>query len=667
MRARHLTYVGAAVLAAVVGLADALGGDELPEDPQDRVLRLLPSQDDLLVNLDPGELPSTSDMVRLGRRATPAIINGLVNSMSPEVRSSCAAVLTATRDPRALLALADALDDPDDGVRYLAAQALGVVESREATPRMLALAGKPGVAPYVRAEAVRAIGRAGDPKAIEPLRRMFRKGWAPAAQEALWDLRMQLDRGALEDVVVPPLEAAADGDAVPREVVAFAVERAGDLQLDDAVDPLVTLFEKRPDLQNRIVYNLGRIGDKSARGFLRGLLDRTGEARLLNNVTFALQRLGEDVSPFLREALADRRAYIRFNAAFVAGDLGEKRLVDALAKALEDPNDVVRSEAAVALAKIGDPAATPALEATLGTENPIVRRDALLALATLDYGRWRDRVVSELLTSEEPAVRTKAARFLAERRDAALVAPVLGELNPESWEDETLALRFLGRFDRLDDPAATAWLLRAGAGGSTRHEALVLLARFADERARFILRQWLTRPGEEQDQLLRAMGRLKDASSADLARRWLTQQEDATAQLHAAFVLASLGDGEAAKHLLRALEEGPVEMKRVAATLLTELDLDAVPGTGAALSSMLSHGEVYVRLYAARALSWHGEEAAFAALEKELGRRVPFIRDEVLDIVERAPRAIAGPVLERWKKGAPPLLREEIDRILSRS
>ena len=47
---------------------------------------------------------------------------------------------------------------------------------------------------------------------------------------------------------------------------------------------------------------------------LRGLLDQSADARLLNNVVFALSRLGEDVQPFLRQAVGDRRAYIRFNA-----------------------------------------------------------------------------------------------------------------------------------------------------------------------------------------------------------------------------------------------------------------------------------------------------------------------------------------------------------------
>ncbi|GMV42500.1 MAG: hypothetical protein AMXMBFR64_42160 [Myxococcales bacterium] len=665
MALRNLWLLGAAAtLLGVVGLAEALDA-EVPDDPVARVLHLLPTQDDLLVNLDPADLPSTTDMVRLGRRATPAIINGLVNSMSEQVRSSCAAVLTATRDPRAITALIDALDDPDDGVRYLALQALGMVESRSSTPRVLTLLAKPGVAAYVRSEAIRTLGRIGDPAAVEPLMRRFRTTWDPAAQEALWDMRMQLGTSALEDIVVPPLEAAGKDSGPPHDVVAFAVERAGDLRLSDAVDPLIALFPARPNLQNRIVYALGLIGDRSALKFLRAQLDSTGDARLMNNVTFALQRLGEDVTPFLRGMLADRRAYIRFNAAFVAGDLREARLVDALIAALSDPNDVVRSEAAVALGRIASPAATPALEAALASENEIVRRDVLLALASIDYPRWRDRIVSELLPSEHPSVREKAARFLAGRRDPELVGPVLAALSPDEWDDAALALQFLGRFDRLEDERATAWLLRAAAG-NVRREALVLLARFADERARFVLRQWLSQPGGEQDQLLRALGRLRDTASEPLARHWLAREEAARSQVYAAFVLASLGDGEAAKQLLRALEEGPTEMKRVVATVLTELDLERVPGTREALSALLAHEDVTVRLYAARALAQVGDAAAFALLGRELDKRIPFVRDEVLDIAERAPRALAQPALEAWAKAGPAPLRAEIDRILAK-
>jgi HEAT repeat protein len=296
-----------------------------------------------------------------------------------------------------------------------------------------------------------------------------------------------------------------------------------------------------------------------------------------------------------------------------------------------------------------------------------VRRDALLALASADYVNSRDRVVAELLPSEVPAVRERAGRFLADRADAQIVAPVLAALDPEVWEDQALGVSFLGQFDRLEDPAATAWLLRVAANGSNRHEALVLLARFADQRARFALTQWLTSPSGEQDQLLRAVGRYKDQGSAALARRWLEDPEAVRSQLYAAFALAALGEAVGTDRLLTALADGPPELKRVAAQLFTELDLAQHPGARERLLAMLDDADVYVRLYAARALAQGGEARAFARLEAELQKRIPFIRDEVLDIVERAPRAHAKPVIERWMGTSGPLLRAELQRILDRT
>ena len=670
MTRRYRTPLGvASLLALLLIVAEALGGalgDIGDQDPRERVLELLPQQDDVLINLDPVDLPSTTDMVRLGRRATPAILNGLVNSMSPEVRSACAAVLTATRDPRGIEPLIDALDDPSDGVRFLALQALGTVESRQATPRLLELLRKPGTPAYVRNEAVRTLGRIGDPKAVDPLLSYFRSTWDSAAQQALWDMRELLSARQLEQVVVPPLEASGDRRP-PQQVLAFAIERAGDLRIDDAVDPLEELFEANKGLQNRIVYNLGRIGDRSATKLLRGLLDSAAEPRLLNNVTFALKRLGEDVTPFLRDALADRRVYIRFNAAFVAGDLAEARLVPELEKALTDPNDYVRSEAAVALGKIKAPTSVGPLEEASRDENAVVRRDAILALAEIDYPKYRERVVEELLTSEEPVVQEKAGRFLAQRGDPEIVADVLGALEADNYGDQALAVQYLGRFYTLDDPNATAFLLRLAAEGGYRHDALRLLARFADERSRFILRQWLTSPSGEQDQLLRAMGRFADKDSKGLAEAWLQAPDEVTSQLYGAFLLASLGEKAGSDRLLIALEDGPPELKRVSAQILTELDLSRVPGVADALAGMLDAEDVYVRLYAARALAQRGDGRAFVRLKAELDKRIPFVRDEVLDIVERAPRKLAEPVMRKWMESGNPHIKRELERILDKT
>lgn len=659
--------VAAVALSGLCGLAAAMDWKSADENRTAEVLRLLPTQDDLLINLDPSDLPSTSDMVRLGKRATPAIANGLVNNMSARVRWACAAVLTATRDPRALVALVDALDDPDDNVRYMALTALGSVESEAATAKIVELIGRPGLAPYVREAAVTALGRVGDGKAIEPLMRLFRREWDVAAQQALWDMRRRLSSKQLQQLVLAPIEALARNDeSVSHDAVAFSVERAGDLQLKAAADPLMEIFHANTHLQNRIVYNLGRIGERDALDFLRKRWDRTGEARLLNNVTFALQRLGDDVAPKLTEAFEDRRAYIRFNAAFVAGDLGEKRLVGALSKALADANEVVQSEAAVALGKIGDVTAVPALQTALKSENEVVRGDAMLALARIDYPGWRQRVVEELLPSENNLVRGKAARFLTDRADVELVAPILATLDPHVYSDTALGLAYLGRFSTLDSPDVTAWLLRVAAMGRYGHEALVLLGRFADERSRFALRQWMTNPGGEQQQLLRALGRLKDSDSQALARAWFEQRDDAEAQLYSAFLLASIGDAEAGSHLIRVVEEGPSEMKRAAASLITELPSEVAQSLDPQLDAMLEHEDVYVRLYAARALTRHNNPKAFAMLHAELAKKVPFVRDEALDIVERSPPAYARPVLERWAKDGDALLRTEIERILER-
>lgn len=224
----------------------------------------------------------------------------------------------------------------------------------------------------------------------------------------------------------------------------------------------------------------------------------------------------------------------------------------------------------------------------------------------------------------------------------------------------------LDRFARLDHPDATAFLLRAAAGDSVRHDALRLLGRFTDERARFALQQWLRSPAGEQDQLLRAMGRYRDEASLPEARRWLASP-DSSARLHAAFLLAALGQKEGGDVLLAALEEAPTELKRTAARLLSELEVERIPDVAAGLTRMLEHPDVYVRLHAARALAERGDARAFATLERELGKKIPFVRDEVLDLVERLPPAMGRPVLQEWSKRADPLLRLELERILEKS
>lgn len=667
-KSRGWQWVGA-VLAVTLVLSEAIGGEGTPwQSQQEKVLAGLTQDAQILINLDASDLPSTTDMIRLGRQATPAIINGLVGNMDANVRAACAAVLTGTRDPRAVAVLLDALEDPTPWVRSLAIAALGQLESREATPRLLALLDKANVPPEMKNEAVVALGRMGDPRAVKPLIKYFEKTWEGAAQDALWNLRRHLSEDQVARLATGPLAAAAQGPEEnevfpPYNVLEQALEIAARLEVKAARASMEKLYASQEGLQNKIIYGLGKIGDKKAVPFLKALLDPASPARVLNNVAFALDRLGEDVSPFLTEALGDRRAYIRFNAAFVAGDLKKKALVPALAKALTDPNDYVRSNAALALGTIGDAAAVAALETTSQEKNPVVRGDALLALAQIDYGKYRDRLLKEAVGSEHPGTREKAVQFLVKQKDASVVPAVLAALSPDDYRGRSAGLSLLGAFDQLDSPAATAFLLRAAASGE--QQAFVLLGRFADARATFVLRQWLSQPGGNEDQLLRIAGRMKDGDSRPFIEPWTGEKVSHSAQLHAAFALAAIaGDGPSGAKLALAIETAPLEIKQIAARLMTELELAKVPGLQERLGQLLAHEDVYVRLYAARALLARGNPAAVDVLKRELDKKVPFIYDEAIDILERMPPAHRDPVIKAWQGKADTHLAADLSRIM---
>lgn len=673
MRLRSMGVL-AGILACALVFSDAIGGDRKGLGSSDRaltdrekVLASLTANDGVLINLSASDLPSTTDMIRLGRQATPAILNGLVNSMNATVRSACAAVLTGTRDPRAVDALLDALDDPNESVRHLAITALGQVETGKATPRLLGLLDKPNTSYGIKRAALRSLGRLGDPKAIDPLLDYFERTWDGAAQDALWEMRRRLSDRQLKRIVVGPLKAARGDNPPGRPVLTTAIQLAATLKIKDAGKPMRRIFDKHAGLQNKILNALGRIGDRGAVSFLRERLDPAAPARVLNNVAFALDRLGEDVTPFLKKTLADRRAYIRFNIAFVAGDLKAKAAVPELLTALKDPNDYVRSNAAIALGSIGEKSAVAGLEEASRETNPVVKADALLALAQIDYAAYRDRVISEVVGGRHAGSRTKAIAFLSSKDDPSVVGAVLRALDPNNYRDRAAGLRLLNGFDALKDPSATAFLMRAAAATDYESDAYRLLGRFVDPRAQFALQQWLTQPGGNVDQMLRIAGRYQDKASVPLIAPWTHPKRSLSAQLHAAFALSEINrDPAAGERLAQAIETLPLHLKRTAARLLTEVDVAQIDGLDARLKAMLKHEDVYVRLYAARALMARGEPSAATVLANEVQKKTPFIRDEVLDIIERTPPKYRDPVIMGWMTQPNPHLNRSLGRILKK-
>ena len=103
---------------------EALANDEVAESPARVVLRKLPNDPTVLINVAGYEMPGSPDILNLGKRATAALERCLSDNTDTGLRVVCARVLNDLGDPRALPTLRTALDDWEEPVRYEVARAL---------------------------------------------------------------------------------------------------------------------------------------------------------------------------------------------------------------------------------------------------------------------------------------------------------------------------------------------------------------------------------------------------------------------------------------------------------------------------------------------------------------------------------------------------------------
>ena len=106
------------------------------EDPRDaRITSLLGD----LTGGDPATREKAREaLVVIGRPAVPSLFQLLANG-KPHIRREAAKALSGIADPLAATALANALEDPDGGVRWLAAEGLIVLGGEGVQPLLAAL------------------------------------------------------------------------------------------------------------------------------------------------------------------------------------------------------------------------------------------------------------------------------------------------------------------------------------------------------------------------------------------------------------------------------------------------------------------------------------------------------------------------------------------------
>ncbi len=440
-RLRSCVWAGlvlAALCPSWLSLAPAFAQDEAGEgasagSPRQRVravLAALPRDSAVLVNVSRADLPASPDILNLGRKSTPALTRCVADNVDDGVRAVCARLLGSLGDRRALTSLQEALAAWAPEVRAAALSALERMPDPSSYPGLVAVLGREDETYENRTAALGVLGLLSDARAVTLLRKTLRdpakEQFRGAAFGGIWSSRHLFARQTLVDDVKFTLQNSTADWVLAAE---YAAAELREPALVGSLVPLMNNADSR--VRNRAVYALGRIGDKAASAALLAQIPKVREARMLNNIAFALERLDPKAFFVAIQALAQhKQASIRMNAAFVLGDVRRSEGVPLLARALSDQNDYVRENAVAALGKLDAPEAMPLVEPYTRDSNRALRRTALFSLLALSNGQKKDLVYQTLVAAPPGDAFTETTRHqailaLARLGDARVLGPVL--------------------------------------------------------------------------------------------------------------------------------------------------------------------------------------------------------------------------------------------------
>lgn len=273
-------------------------------------------------------------------RSTSRLISRL-SSRDPDTRYQAAGCLGDAGDPVAIEPLIPLLDDPEVGVRWKAAEALGKL----GTPAVEPLAANLRIGSVdARWMAAVALGEIGDPRAIPAL------------------------MGALDD-----------DDAYVRSRAALALAAIGEPARAEVIAVLSSGNER---VRRGAVIALGKLGEEgSITALIEALRDPDGEVR--QQACVALGDIGKPaVSPLIGVLRTENELLLR--GAITALGLVGKPAIPALAMALRHEGDLRASVGAVrALAEINDRSSVNILIRVIEDERGEVREAAREALESI--------------------------------------------------------------------------------------------------------------------------------------------------------------------------------------------------------------------------------------------------------------------------------------------
>jgi HEAT repeat protein len=333
------------------------------------------------------------------RAAVPHLLEVL--KQTPRARAEAALALGEIGEPSAVGPLLAALDpapkdrDTTDANRRIA-EALGALRAREAVPALKKLTTSPDG--FTQVAAVDALGRIGDPSAVETLVAIATGDRSEpfTAKKALLALGAIADPSAGKAVLRMLFEERPGVSFFPE--AAFAAYQIG----APMAAPLIAVLEGR---------DAELAGWARQRGVVQGALFAKS-AQLLGDVA------GVEAVPALVQKLsyqdADSRLalYVRVFAAESLGRMRAREAVRPLADLVARERDPdVRDRYCDALSRIGDPGAVPALRAAASSSDTGLRDGALAALSRI--GGASERAVVEAAEQRACAAGCDASRKAA--------------------------------------------------------------------------------------------------------------------------------------------------------------------------------------------------------------------------------------------------------------
>jgi len=232
------------------GFSDAEIAKKLGWNPE-QVLRYVDDDYELKHTDSLGRQP-VEILASIGKPAVQPLISQL-RGPDPLVRRQSAEALGEIGDPRAVNPLIDLLSDPDALIRRHAGQALGKIKAPRAVAPLTSVLGDPDEEWHVRGSAAEALGRIGDPNAVEFLARALMDSHWNVQSESAKALGKIGDRRAVEPLIL----ALKDKDAAVR---CNAAEALGKIRDERAVEPLrAALVDEDRDVRRSAKEALTRI------------------------------------------------------------------------------------------------------------------------------------------------------------------------------------------------------------------------------------------------------------------------------------------------------------------------------------------------------------------------------------------------------------------------